>query len=75
MNPNLERAEKELARARRALKAAQVLLHEELFDDCVSRAYYTVLHAAKAALSLHDIEADSHEGVKRMFGTTVLKLK
>ena len=31
-------------------------------------AYYSILHAAKAALLVHDVETASHAGVRRMFG-------
>lgn len=68
-----ERAVKELARAKKALLAAKILLQKELFEDSVSRAYYAVLHAAKAALSLSDIEVDTHDGVRSMFGLHLVK--
>lgn len=42
---------RELARAKKALIAAKTLIEKGLFENCVSRAYYAVLHAAKAALS------------------------
>jgi uncharacterized protein (UPF0332 family) len=47
---NIEQAKKELARANKALRAAKMLLENQLYEDCVSRSYYAVLHAAKAAL-------------------------
>lgn len=68
-----ERAVKELARAKKALLAAKILLQKELFEDSVSRAYYAVLHAAKAALALSDIEVDTHDGVRSMFGLHLVK--
>jgi len=57
-----ERAVKLLTRAKKALLAAKTLLEKDLFEDCVSRAYYAVLHAAKAALTLSEVEVDSHSG-------------
>jgi len=51
-----EHALKELARAKKALFAAKTLIEKGLFEDCVSRAYYAVLHAAKAALFLVGVE-------------------
>ncbi len=68
-----ERATKELSRAKKSLLAAKTLLEEELFEDCVSRAYYAVLHAAKAALALSEIEVGSHVGVRSMFGLHLVK--
>lgn len=38
------------------------------YADAVSRAYYAILHAAKAALQLQGIAAESHAAVKRLFG-------
>ncbi|MBE0477501.1 HEPN domain-containing protein [Candidatus Aerophobetes bacterium] len=68
-----EWANKELIRAKKALLAAKTLLEKDLFEDCVSRAYYAVLHAAKAALTLSKIEVDTHNGVRRMFGLHLVK--
>jgi uncharacterized protein (UPF0332 family) len=64
---------KELARARKALLASKTLLEKGLFEDCVSRAYYAVLHAAKASLFLAGVAPDSHDGVRRMFGLHLVK--
>ncbi len=68
-----ERAIKELNRDKKALFAAKTLIEKELFEDCVSRAYYAVLHAAKAALALSEVEADTHTGVRSMFGLHLVK--
>jgi len=48
-------------------------LENQLYEDCVSRAYYAVLHAAKAALSIEDVEPQSHHAVRRMFGLHLVK--
>ena len=68
-----ERSVKELTRAKKALLAANILLEKDLLEDSVSRAYYAVLHAAKAALAISEIEADTHSGVRRMFGLHLVK--
>ncbi len=68
-----EQADKELRRAKKALLAANILLEKELFEDCVSRAYYAVLHAAKSALVISKVEPDTHNGVRRMFGLYLVK--
>ena len=74
MNPEgPAQAEKYLARSRKALLAAQVLNEKGLFEDSVSRAYYAVLHAAKAALSTLGVESTTHVGVRRMFGLHLVK--
>ena len=58
----------EWRRAVEALRAAEVLLNRNYCADSVSRAYYAIMHAAKAGLYVHDVDATSHAGVKRMFG-------
>lgn len=65
--------EKELARAKKALLAANKLFEEELYEDSVSRTYYAVLHAAKAALAALGIEPESHDAVRRLFGLYLVK--
>jgi len=49
------------------------LLENQLYEDCVSRSYYAVLHAAKAALATIGIEPESHHAVRRMFGLHLVK--
>jgi len=66
-------SQKELIRAKKALLAAKTLLENNLYEDCVSRAYYAVLHAAKAALIMEGIEPQSHHAVRRMFGLHLVK--
>ena len=34
----------------------------------MSRAYYAILHAAKAALFVRDVVAESHAAARRLFG-------
>ena len=58
----------EWRRASESLSAAEVLMREGCEADAVSRAYYAILHAAKAALFVHGVAATSHAAAKRMFG-------
>lgn len=58
----------EWRRAIECLGAAQSCRRDGFYADSVSRAYYAVLHAAKAALHLQGIDAESHAAVKRLFG-------
>jgi uncharacterized protein len=62
----------EWRRARRALRAAETLRAERLPEDAVSRAYYAVLHAAKAALLARETVAETHAGVRRLFGKDLI---
>ena len=68
-----ELSQKELNRAGKALLAAKTLLENQLYEDCVSRAYYAVLHAAKAALVTTGVEPESHRAVRRLFGLHLVK--
>ena len=58
----------EWRRALQSLRAAEFLARGGYHEDAVSRAYYAVLHAAKAALFVHDVATASHAAVRRMFG-------
>ena len=58
----------EWRRSAQSLRAADLLSREGYPDDAVSRAYYAILHAAKAALLVQDVVTESHAGVRRMFG-------
>ena len=58
----------EWRRSTQALQAADLLSREDYQEDSVSRACYAILHAAKAALLVHDVATASHAGVRRMFG-------
>src|SRR3990172_4426590 len=71
MNRDLVLAE--WRRARMALRAAQLLTAEDYPEDAASRAYYAILHAAKAALYVHDIATTSHAGTRRMFGLHLVR--
>ena len=63
----------EWRRARESMRAAEVLTREQCYTDAVSRTYYAVLHAAKAALQVHDVGADSHTAVRRLFGLHLIR--
>ncbi len=61
---------------RRSLKAqgaADLLLEAGFYEDAVSRAYYAVLHAAKAALLARNIITESHTSVRRLFGKELVQ--
>ena len=69
MTPQKKNAiRKEIERGEKALKAARLLCENGLYEDAVSRAYYAVLHLAKAALLSQGVRTSSHKGVLAMFG-------
>ncbi len=51
-----------------ALESAKVLYRSELYDDSISRAYYSILHAARAVLLTQNLVTKSHSGLQRLFG-------
>ena len=71
MNPACIQAE--FARAEKAARAARLLCESDLPEDAVSRSYYAVLHAAKAALLAHEVIAESHAAIRRLFGKILVK--
>lgn len=68
-----EEIKKEFERAEKSLKSAQVLLKDNLLEDAISRAYYAILHAAKAALLVESINVESHRAVRRLFGSILYR--
>jgi uncharacterized protein (UPF0332 family) len=68
-----ERINAELERAKEASTAAKNLFEDGLYSDSVSRAYYAVLHSARAVLLTKDIDPQSHSGAISMFGQHFVK--
>lgn len=64
---------KHITRSRKALKSAKFLVSQELNEDAISRAYYAILHAAKAALLIHDQIPKSHSAARNLFGKCLVK--
>lgn len=63
----------EWRRARHSLHAASVCFHRHCYADAVSRAYYAVFHAAKAALGYFNGTAPrSHGAVIQQFGLQLI---
>ena len=58
----------EWRRAAESLGAAESCRRDGFYADAISRTYYVILHAAKAALQQRDIASESHAAVKRLFG-------
>lgn len=63
----------EWRRGRQSLRASELLMQSGYREDAVSRAYYAILHAAKAALFMHDVAVASHASVRRMFGLHLVR--
>jgi len=63
-----EEREKLLKAANHKLSVAEMLLSEGEDADAVSRAYYGMFHAARAALLLEDSRPKTHAGVASELG-------
>ncbi|MEJ7702736.1 MAG: HEPN domain-containing protein [Geodermatophilaceae bacterium] len=63
------RAEMKVA-ANDAFRAAVALVELALYRDAVSRLYYAVFHAARAALICHGLQAKTHSGQLDRFAVT-----
>lgn len=66
-------AKDEWTMSQHAMKAAEVLLKEDLPDQAVSRIYYAAFHAAKALLLTQGLEAKTHQGLGRLFSLHFIK--
>lgn len=54
------------------LRVAEKLLRDGEYEDAVSRAYYAMYHAAKAALATVNVFPKTHEGVVSEFGRRLI---
>jgi len=71
----LSEVEHLLRKAERKLSAAKKLLDLDEYEDAVSRAYYCIFHAAKAALASEQTFPKTHEGTLKEFGLKFIKGK
>lgn len=64
----------EWQRAQQSLGAAWLCQRAGFYADAISRAYYAMLHAAKAALQLYGVSARSHAGVRNRFALNIVRV-
>lgn len=69
----MEQAQEELFRgqikkAEEKLAASKSLRDDGFLDDAISRAYYSMFHAASAVLLSEGITVETHSALKDMFG-------
>jgi len=57
-----------LEKAAERLRGAEKLFREDHYEDVVSRAYYAMYYAARAALSMVNVFPKTHEGMVTEFG-------
>jgi len=63
----------QIEKSKEKLNAAKALLKDGFIDDAISRAYYSMFHAASAVLLSAGISVDSHSALKNMFGLHFVK--
>jgi len=63
-------AKAHMEKAIKRLHVAEKLLHDDEYEDAVSRAYYAIYHAAKAALATTNVFPKTHKGLVSEFGKT-----
>lgn len=61
-------SDKFLQKAEEKLRAARVLFENKLYEDAVSRAYYSMYFATKAAFSAKNIDVKTHRALLAKFG-------
>lgn len=64
----IEIIKKHISKSEEKLEAAKDLLEHGHIDDAISRAYYSVFHAASAVLLSKGITVNTHEALKTLFG-------
>lgn len=65
--------EEELRVAEERLESAELLLKNKKWADAISRAYYSMFHAARALLRIYAKEPKTHTGMISEFGLTFVK--
>ncbi len=63
----------EWRRARGCLGAADSCRRDGYYADAISRAYYAVLHAARAALELYGFPTETHSATNNTFGLHIVR--
>ena len=63
----------EWRRARASLGATGSCRRDGYYADAVARAYYAVLHAARAALELYGLTTGTHSATKNTFGLHIVR--
>ena len=43
------------------------------YGDAISRAYYAIMHGAKAALRVRHVQVDTHSGLRNQFGLHLVR--
>lgn len=63
----------EWRRAEDCQQVAHLCLQHGFYPDAISRSYYSVLHAVRAALALYDVEPRNHRALGNLFGQHIVQ--
>ncbi len=69
----LEEIEREMNVAEEELSSAYILFEHGKYRDVISRAYYSMFHAARALLLIKGLSPKKHAGTVSMFGKHYVK--
>ena len=69
----LEEIEREMNVAEEELSSAHILFEHGKYRDVISRAYYSMFHAARALLLIKGLSPKKHAGTVSMFGKHYVK--
>jgi len=62
-----------IRKAESKLNTAKILFEDEIYEDAISRAYYSMFYATKALLRTRNIFTKTHKGLISKFGLEFVK--
>jgi len=62
-----------IRKAESKLNTAKILFEDEIYEDAISRAYYSMFYATKALLRTRNIVTKTHKGLISKFGLEFVK--
>ena len=62
-----------MRRAGESLGAAELCRDNGFYADAVSRAYYAIMHGARAALETRQVQVTNHRGTLNQFGLHLVR--
>lgn len=62
-----------ISKAKETVQEINILIENELWNTAVNRLYYACYYAVIALLVKYDLQAQTHAGVRKMFGLHFVK--
>ncbi len=63
-----------LKKSKEALKQANVLLENQMFDGSINRSYYAIFYSIRSILALIGLDSKKHSGVLSIFDRYFVKM-